>query len=499
MNKATAAHPILAPDEIPPAVEAEISGWWVKVRDAGDDALPIVLQDAAASLFATRKVNATFYPECDNEVERTIQRELEDMAHYAVIGSDEAEEIFTKARLQGPGTQAARQQSAAKNLNGQAPHVAPIDVAHGEYGASSPQPSPATKKTKNALVAFPLVAFKDICLDLKRSTYLVKRLLPRAGVAVIWGPPKCYKSFWAMDVALHIALGWTYRGRRVQQASVVYLCLEGKDGLPARKEAMARHYDVDDAPFHAITTKLNLAKDAAGLIASIEAQLQGVKPGAVFIDTLNRSLVGSESKDEDMQAYLAGAATISEKFCSLVAIVHHCGYDASRMRGHSSLPGAIDAQIRVDRTADFQMTATVIEAKDFPEGEEITSRLESIELGLDPDGDPVTSLVVLPPDESTLQQVKRKSTKGLGAEQKNALLALTECLAEEGIPPPGAMGLPGSVNKVVGLEQWKEQLFSRGVLERGEGKNWASKWSRLKNKLFDRGHIGIMDERVWRT
>src|SRR5262249_34853961 len=105
-----------------------------------------------------------------------------------------------------------------------------------------------------ALTVFPLVAFKDIQLNLKRRNYLVKGLLPRAGSAVIWGPPKCYKSFWAMDLGLHIALGRQYRGRRVQQAPVVYIGLEGRAGLPARKEAFARHHDVEDAPFYLITT-----------------------------------------------------------------------------------------------------------------------------------------------------------------------------------------------------------------------------------------------------
>ncbi|HUI12552.1 MAG TPA: AAA family ATPase [Xanthobacteraceae bacterium] len=477
------------PEHVPPKLAESMESWARSLDAAQPAVVRDVLRNAAADLYRSNRVGLfNSLPQIGDFLQRH--------AEINGLDDDETQRILADGRTRSDPP--APKPAPARNGHAAA---LPIDLNEPtpEPDAYGVQPPDAIKPTRNALVAFPLVAFKDICLDLKRSTYLVKRLLPRAGVAVIWGPPKCYKSFWAMDLALHIALGWTYRGRRVQQAAVVYLCLEGKDGLPARKEAMARHYGVGDAPFHAITTKLNLAKDAAGLIASVEAQLQGIKPGAVFIDTLNRSLVGSESKDEDMQAYLAGAATISEKFNSLVAIVHHCGYDASRMRGHSSLPGAIDAQIRVDRTADLQMTATVIEAKDFPEGEEIASRLESVELGVDPDGDPVTSLVVLPPDETMLRQVKRTSTKGLGAEQKNALTALTECLAEAGVAPSLAMGLPASVNKVVTLEQWKEQLFRRGVLERGEGKNWASKWSRLKNKLSERGHIGIMDERVWRT
>jgi hypothetical protein len=137
-----------------------------------------------------------------------------------------------------------------------------------EVDGNASGPIPAEK----ALMAFPILAFRDIRLDPKRRNYLVKGLLPRSGLVVIWGPPKCYKSFWTMDVAFFIAIGQEYRGRRVQQAPVVYIILEGREGLPARKEVLARHYGIDDPPLYFVTTALNLAKHAEALAASIEAQ-----------------------------------------------------------------------------------------------------------------------------------------------------------------------------------------------------------------------------------
>src|SRR5215469_13752528 len=84
---------------------------------------------------------------------------------------------------------------------------------------------------------FSLMPFADIKIDPTRRDYLVKGLLASNGLAVIWGPPKCYKSFLALDLALHIALGREYRGHKVQQASVIYIALEGQSGFPARIEA----------------------------------------------------------------------------------------------------------------------------------------------------------------------------------------------------------------------------------------------------------------------
>ncbi len=69
------------------------------------------------------------------------------------------------------------------------------------------------------------------------GAYLVKGLIPREGLIVIWGPPKCGKSFWVFDLAMHIALGWPYRGRRIVQGPVVYVACEGAHGFRGRIEA----------------------------------------------------------------------------------------------------------------------------------------------------------------------------------------------------------------------------------------------------------------------
>jgi hypothetical protein len=48
-------------------------------------------------------------------------------------------------------------------------------------------------------------------------------------------------------------------------------------------------------------------------------------PGALWIDTLNRSLVDSELKEEDMAAYIAAAGKTTAS-----RIVHHCGVEGTR-------------------------------------------------------------------------------------------------------------------------------------------------------------------------
>jgi hypothetical protein len=110
----------------------------------------------------------------------------------------------------------------------------------------------------------------------------------REGLTVIWGSPKCGKTFWAFDLAMHVALGWLYRGRHVAQGTVVYVACEGERGLRARKEAFRRPRlgPADKPPFYLLTTRLDLAKQIDDLIMDIAAQIPS---GAVPMSVRARS------------------------------------------------------------------------------------------------------------------------------------------------------------------------------------------------------------------
>src|SRR5438067_3722679 len=80
----------------------------------------------------------------------------------------------------------------------------------------------AAKDAAEAGLRFKLVPFDRITLETTRA-YIVKGIIPREGLVVVWGPPKCGKSFWVFDLVMHAALDWPYRGRRVQAGPIVYV------------------------------------------------------------------------------------------------------------------------------------------------------------------------------------------------------------------------------------------------------------------------------------
>ncbi len=265
---------------------------------------------------------------------------------------------------------------------------------------------------------FPLISFDQIELSTAPS-YLVKGLIPRQGLVVIWGPPKCGKSFWAFDVAAHIALGRSYRDRKVRQGTVVYLVLEGEHGIGARVEAFRRQHlgeDANPVPLYLLPTRLDLIREHETLIQEIAAQTVDNPPALIVIDTLNRSLTGSESRDEDMGAYVKAADAVREAFEAALAVIHHCGIEATRPRGHTSLTGAADAQIAVKRDQTGVICATLEWLKDGPEGAEVFSKLEPVDVGTDDDGDPISSCIII-----EAEPVKKTASAKLTANQETML------------------------------------------------------------------------------
>src|SRR5262249_48108600 len=131
--------------------------------------------------------------------------------------------------------------------------------------------------------------------------------------------------------------------------------------------------------------------------AAIQAQ-SSKAPTLVVIDTLNRALVGSENKPEDMSRFIRAADAIRTAFGSTVIVVHHCGVDGSRPRGHTSLAGADDAQIAVSRDGGGMIKVEVEHFKDGVPCPPFGCRLEGVEIGACADGDASTSCVVVPVD-----------------------------------------------------------------------------------------------------
>jgi hypothetical protein len=291
---------------------------------------------------------------------------------------------------------------------------------------------------------------------------------------------------------LHVAIGRQYCGRRVHRHQIVYMALEGQAGFPDRAEAFRReHLQQGEtvANFKLSTVPLDLIQEHKALIENIRRQ--SANPGGVVIDTLNRSLHGSENDPKEMGAYYRAASAIQHAFDCVVIIIHHCGWEGTRPRGMSSQPATVDVQIKVERDASDHVVATVELAKDMPSGATITAALKVVELGTDQDGDPITSCAVVPVDG--LLAASHDKRKGLTNMQKLAYRALSDAVNDKGLVPPSSDRIPPATS-VVTIDQWRQSFYS---LHTGEPEAKKKAFNRTSNDLITFSKVGIWEGQVW--
>jgi hypothetical protein len=323
------------------------------------------------------------------------------------------------------------------------------------------------------------------------SRYLVKGIIPNVALVVVWGAPKCGKSFYVFDMVAHIAAGREYRGRRVKQCPVIYFALEGQEGFTVRIEAFRQAHDWCDIPFYLSADRILLPQDGEAVVRSIRDQFPAVHPGVVVLDTLNRSIAGSENDPSDMGQYVRAADMIRAAFNCVVIVIHHCGVEGSRPRGHTSLTGAADAQIAVKRDTSDNIVATVEFMKDGPQGAEIISSLEQVTVGVDEDRDTITSCVIRPTEASPVR-AKSKVTGRAAI----ALRILQNTIIEAGEVPPVNSQIPPNT-RTISEKTWRANCYAGMSQDDTSQATLQRAFVRASNTLQVRNIIGKWGDHVW--
>jgi hypothetical protein len=227
-------------------------------------------------------------------------------------------------------------------------------------------------------------------------SWIIRDILPRAELAVIIGEPGAGKSFLAFDLAAAIAQGLPWGGFKTLKGRVAYVIAEGTSGGRTRAQAYAKHRgialeELDVVMFPHAPNLLDKA-DARDLAGALKKHGRFV---LIVVDTLAQtSPGGNENSFEDVSRVLANCRALHNATGALICLIHHVGKDKSKgARGHSSLKGAADTEITVERSGHSRL-AKVSKMKDGEDGLEIPFRLVTVELGKDEEGKPVASCVV---------------------------------------------------------------------------------------------------------
>lgn len=276
----------------------------------------------------------------------------------------------------------------------------------------------------------PLMSLSALQAHSQSISWLVKHVIPAESIGMLYGGSGTFKSFIALDAALHIAHGLPWMGRKTRKGSVLYIAAEGGAGLWSRIEAWhrARRLRWDDVELHVVPAAINLTDDAWRVVEM--AQIKGLSPSLVVVDTLSQTYAGEENSANEMAAYFR---ELGNRFRALwqcaVLLLHHTGHAATeRPRGSSAIRANLDFMLGVFRD-EKEMLATVTCAKQ-KDGEvfaDATFSMSVHELGRDADGDPLTSLVArhLSNAEEIAEAMAKEVAAGRGG-QKQLLVSLLQ-------------------------------------------------------------------------
>jgi hypothetical protein len=242
------------------------------------------------------------------------------------------------------------------------------------------------------------------------APYLVKGILSTQSYAVIHGPPGEGKTFVALDLAYCVAAGRDWMGSKVRQGAVLYLAFEGAGGLRRRAQALLQHYGGDAAvPLYFDDTAYNLREleGRQALGATIDAI--GEKPSLVIVDTFAHALCGGdENSTQDVSAFNTGVAALIKHTGACVLVIHHPPKNGTGPRGSSALRGAIDTELEVS-----SRTISTFKQRDMELHAPLGFKLHPVTLGIDEDGDTITSCVVLPAEAATRVSDHRRANGNL--------------------------------------------------------------------------------------
>lgn len=248
-------------------------------------------------------------------------------------------------------------------------------------------------RRKPVLRALILLSFGAL-LGLPAARWLIRHVLRRGELSVLFGPSGCGKTFVALDMALRIALGLDWWGHAVAPGVVVYVAGEGLYSIRERAKAWIQQFDDPDKYRELLDRNFQVLGDAVSFldVDAFERLIKVVsdmpeKPALIVVDTLARSMAGGdENSAKDMGLFVQACDRLRTISGATVLLVHHAGKENQRSeRGSSALRGAADTMLVVSK----EERVIRVECDKQKEGEAFASlnfELDVVEVGIEPDG-----------------------------------------------------------------------------------------------------------------
>lgn len=275
------------------------------------------------------------------------------------------------------------------------------------------------QQTGSAIIEKLKVVFGDQLGDeYEAPDELVEGIMTIGSTVVVYGDSNSGKTFWALSVATAIANGTECYGRRTDKGLVVYLATESPSSIRSRMQAIKKYYQCSLENIAMVPVPMNFytgdgdAHDVIEMVREIE-RIKGTPVRLIIGDTLSRMSAGAnENSGEDMGPVMARFERVASATGAAMMIIHHNGKDAAKgARGWSGIRAHIDTEIEVSEKDDIR-SVNITKQRELPgKGETIYFKLEIVEMGISKFGNPATTCVAIPDDDSWSIKPDKKVSK----------------------------------------------------------------------------------------
>jgi hypothetical protein len=258
-------------------------------------------------------------------------------------------------------------------------------VSLGDYAGGQADPAPLA-----------ILTLEQLREEAKTIKWLVKYAVPSESIGVMFGGSGTFKSFIAIDLALHVAHGLQWLGKKTKKGPVLIVAAEGGSGLWRRIYAWHKEHRIpyNGAQVYVLPVAVDLGSEASRVTEAAAAL--NIRPELVVIDTLSQTFAGEENSATEISGYLRELGLwFRNTWQASVLVVHHTGHQATeRPRGSSAIRSNVDFMFGVFRD-EKEMLARVGNSKQ-KDGDLLAEQafaMKVVDLSVDDDGDKITSLV----------------------------------------------------------------------------------------------------------
>ena len=333
--------------------------------------------------------------------------------------------------------------------------------ANGQARASA-LPTDAALQAERPYVLTPVEEYLSAASP---PQFVIDGLFETDSVIGIVAPPESGKSLLVQEMAVCVAKGADFHGRRTKRGLVVYLVGEGQHGLRARFQALDTRHGLENANLPLVIAKVATSLIDPVELARVEAAIAAHSVAfdlplvLLIIDTLARFIApGDESKAMDMGAYLVAVDAL--RGAAAAVSLHHPGHqDATRGRGSSSWKAGLDAEYSI-ANAGGTLTVSCQKMKDGEKPAPFSFTLAPTPTRMArEDGSAVQSVLLVPTDAPA---IGRKEPTGKN--QVKVLAALEAITQGPGVWTEGELR---AIAKEAGLNRFQARDAVLGLRQLG--------------------------------